>query len=215
MFMRPLPPVGKLGFAVALWYAGTPEEVTTHFALYLEAGPVAHIGAPDGVTPAVKLNAPADGHSQKGGRKPCAGVTCATIDPEWMVPIWELYNNFIANNPDAAKESMVMLENLPAQIQPSRPEGGDENGAYPLRAYDCHVMAFVHYNDPALDKAAAEYGLQIRKIAVTAGGNSKAYVNFSSGDDTAEHVYGKEALEKLRRIKIGRASCRERVSRLV
>lgn len=200
MFFRPLPPTGEPGFAVALWYAGTPDEAKAHFAPYFAAGPMAEMGAPDGVTQAVKLNAPADANSKKGGRKPCAGVTCKKIDPEVMVPTWELYTSFVKNNPDAAKQSMVMLENMPVQIQPGRPDG-EESGVYSLRAYDCHGMALVIYNDPAVDKAAEEYGLQFRKIVGGADGDDKAYVNFASGDETPEFVYGKEAYQRLRRIK--------------
>ena len=93
-----------------------------------------------------------------------------------------------------------MQENVPAQIQPDRLKGGDEKGVYPLRAYNCHVITFVHYNNPAVNNAAGEYGLQIRKIASGKFGKGKAYVNCSSGDDTAEHVYAKEAVKRLRRI---------------
>ena len=89
---------------------------------------------------------------------------------------------------------------LPVQIQPGRPTG-EESGVYPLRAYDCHGMAFVNYNDPAVDKAAEEYGLQFRKVVGGTDGDDKAYVNFASGDETPEFVYGKEAYERLRRIK--------------
>ena len=121
------------------------------------------MGAPDAATPAVKLNAPADANSKEGGRRPCAGVTCEKISPEVMVPVWELYISFVANNPGTARESMIMPEVMPLQIQPGRPDG-EKSGVYPLRAYDCHGMAFVNYNDPAVDKAPEEYRLQFRKI---------------------------------------------------
>lgn len=116
------------------------------------------MGPPEGVTPAVKLNAPPGGNSKKGGRKPCAGVICKKISPEVMVPVWGLYTNLVKNNPDAAKESMVMLENKLVQIEPGRPDGREESGVLPLPAYDCYGMAFVNYNDSAVDKAAEEYG---------------------------------------------------------
>lgn len=200
LFMKSLPPTEQPGFAVFLWYAGTPAEARAHFAPYFQAGPVAEIGAPGGITPASLLNAPGDEHGVKGGRKPCVALTCQQIDPEVMFSVWELYTRFVALNPDA-KKSVVLLENLPSQIQPGRPEGGEENGVYPYRAYNWHTMGFIWYNDPALDGAAKEYGKQLRKILGGPAGHTRAYVNFASGDETAEDVYGKEAVEKLKRIK--------------
>lgn len=201
VFITPLPPTGQPGFAVSLWYAGSPAEAKAHFEPFFQAGPVAEIGAPDGITPANMLNTGSDPHSVKGGRKPCTGLTCQKIDPQAIVPVWELYTSFIAQNPDAAKETMVMFQNLPAQIQPGRPESGEEQGVYPFRAYNCHAVAYVHYFDPALDNAVKEYEMQFRKIIGGTAANKKAYVNFASGDETAEDVYGTKGLERLKKIK--------------
>ncbi|KAK4954383.1 hypothetical protein LTR10_007814 [Elasticomyces elasticus] len=82
----------------------------------------------------------------------------------------------------------------------------DESTAFADRGGNMLVSPFIMYpfGDRAVDVQGEEYGKELRDILVNASGRPlNAYVNYASGSESQEELYGHEAwrLEKLRRLK--------------
>ncbi|KAI4117113.1 MAG: hypothetical protein LQ345_002587 [Seirophora villosa] len=116
--------------------------------------------------------------------------------------VYDIYFSLVTNHPDFT-HSIVQLEAYPVKK---------------LRSVDPESTAYAHREDNLLvsllslyppsssnDMVALEYGRQIRDAfhAGQPGRQLNAYVNYASGNETVEQVYGHDdwRLEKLRRLK--------------
>ncbi|KAL8989640.1 MAG: hypothetical protein Q9177_001516 [Variospora cf. flavescens] len=116
--------------------------------------------------------------------------------------VYDIYSDLVTNYPDFS-HSIVQLEAYPVEkIQSVNPE----TTAYAHREDNLLVSLLSIYTPSTTnDIIALKYGRQIRDAfhAGQPGRQLNAYVNYASGDETMEQMYGHEEwrLEKLRRLK--------------
>ncbi|KAI4143665.1 MAG: hypothetical protein LQ341_002854, partial [Variospora aurantia] len=116
--------------------------------------------------------------------------------------VYDIYSDLVTNYPDFS-HSIVQLEAYPVEkIQSVNPE----TTAYAHREDNLLVCLLSIYTPSTTnDIIALKYGRQIRDAfhAGQPGRQLNAYVNYASGDETVEEMYGYEEwrLKKLRRLK--------------
>lgn len=121
---------------------------------------------------------------------------------EYHIPSIRKVFDIFANMPTSFHNSVLFLENFAT----NRVEEIDANStAYPDRAGKILVSPLLTYApNSSLDAIADGISKDIRDALVEGSGERLvAYVNYASGDESVEAVYGYEAwrLEKLRRLK--------------
>ncbi|OAL03997.1 hypothetical protein IQ06DRAFT_345203 [Phaeosphaeriaceae sp. SRC1lsM3a] len=128
-----------------------------------------------------------------------------TYDLDALAAAVAQFTKFVQLNPDFAA-STLMIEQWPGRGVRERSEQG---GAVPWREHMVLIApALLYSRDPAstkLDDVAWAAGEKTRNVlvdgAVRTGDGHFAYVNYASGGEELDGIYGKANVERLRELK--------------
>jgi hypothetical protein len=175
-------------------HRGTPEEGRAAYSKFYDIGPIVDTTA---VTRYDDWNTGADAFCTPGARKPAYGVGFDKMIPSVWREVWDEYVRF--QKRPTAENSIVLVEAYPLgtarSIDPA-------SAAFPHRNVDINAAIIPWYDDESLDTEAVATAKKIRGI-IQGGSNllqSACYVNFGSGDESLETIYGK-SLPRLQELK--------------
>jgi hypothetical protein len=146
------------------------------------------------------LNDDADAFGVKGGNKPVWAASIPSLHGPSMSSIWELYIAFINEHKDGGMTG-VMFEGYSGKKMQQLGTDIETAGAFPHRHLRYHGLLLSNYTDPGTEQAAKAWGEKGREILrSSAGGKKNVYVNFATGDEEKENMYG-DRLGRVRELK--------------
>ncbi|PVH69254.1 FAD-binding domain-containing protein [Cadophora sp. DSE1049] len=180
---------------VNVWYGGSASLAETTFAPLLSLGPFLNTAAP---TPYPGVNSVNDFPSIKDGSKRMIfGTSHFSINPETIVNVFTDWETFTRETPDAS-HSIVLTEYYDAAKEA---EVDIDETAYPWRGRNVYMLAVGQFTDMAYEGKVQEWGARFKSLLVKEEERT-VYVNFATGDEDLEMVYGgKERLDRLRALK--------------
>ncbi|EPS42831.1 hypothetical protein H072_3103 [Dactylellina haptotyla CBS 200.50] len=197
LFACPPPTLAPVVMVVP-WYYGPEDEAEKVWKPLLDIGPTFK---QTGMAPANKLNEGNDAFGEKGGRKPGVGLGLEKIDPVAYKQIWNMYVNFIKENPDAGR-SIVLAECYPKAKMESISR---ESTAFANRDMNYMVICVPWYEDEKLDIRANSFSQSVREIWAQKCGHPdriRCYTAFAGINEPIGSLFGEqERIEKLRYIK--------------
>ncbi|KAF3078580.1 hypothetical protein TWF102_003324 [Orbilia oligospora] len=192
------PPTHAPAVMVVPWYYGPEEKGEKAWKSLLDIGPTTKQTF---MAPANRLNDGNDPFGEMGGRKPGVGLGLDTLDPKAYRHIWDLYVQFISENPDAAR-TVIVAERYPKAKASSVDR---DTAAFAHRDSQYEVICVPWYTDEKLDIRADAFAQTIRNIWIQKcckPGNTHSYVAFSGLNEPLESLFGeRERVDKLMQIK--------------
>ncbi|KAK9349620.1 hypothetical protein V1523DRAFT_422378 [Lipomyces doorenjongii] len=195
-----LPPFGFPAVVLELWYGGTPAAAQKAFAPLFKLHPIHQESSP---TPYNKINEALNRGQYKGGFKPTWSVALEKLDPKAARDLWNHFLHFRLRHP-SSKNSVVMFECYAFGKVRQVPEN---SASFPWRNLNFHVCASLFYTDPAIDIDVNAWGDKFRQILQEASGmrQNKVYVNYATGDESMEEIYGYDE-DRLKRLRAQKAA---------
>ncbi|KAK6542058.1 hypothetical protein TWF694_007830 [Orbilia ellipsospora] len=197
LFACPPPTLAPV-IVVVPWYYGPEAEAEKVWRGLLELKPTVKL---TGMIAANKLNEEHDAFGEKGGRKPGVGIGLQKLDPVAYRQIWNLYVNFIKENPDAGR-SIVLTECFSKEKTRSV---AAESTAFANRDINYEVICVPWYTDSKLDIRANSFSQSVREVWVQKCSHPdrvRCYPAFAGLKEPIESLFGEEErIKKLKAIK--------------
>ncbi|EWC44342.1 hypothetical protein DRE_01168 [Drechslerella stenobrocha 248] len=193
------PPAFTPAVLIMPWYYGSEEEGRKAWKGILDLEPdIVDMT----MAPAERLNDGNDPFGEVGGRKPGVGMGLEKIDPDAYCEIWRLFEDFVTENPQAAR-SIVLLECYSKAKSLSVPR---ETTAFANRDIKYETIVCPWYEDPTFDIKANAFSSSIREIwsqkCSHPDGRKRVYTAFSGNNEPTESLFGeRERVDKLKAVK--------------
>ncbi|KAK6523326.1 hypothetical protein TWF281_001305 [Arthrobotrys megalospora] len=193
-----VPPTLAPAIMVSPWYCGPEHEAEKAWKSVLDLGPTIKETF---MAPANRLNDGNDPFGEKGGRKPGVGLGIDTLDPHAYRHIWDLYVQFLSENPDAGR-SVLVAERYPKAKALSVDH---ESTVYATRSSKYEVICVPWYTDEKLDIRAETFAQTIRNIWIQKcceHGKTRSYAAFAGMHEPLESLFVEpERIDRLMAIK--------------
>ncbi|KAK6339976.1 hypothetical protein TWF718_009363 [Orbilia javanica] len=196
-----VPPTHSPAIMVVPWYYGPEEEAERAWKPLLDVGPTIRETF---MAPANRLNDGNDPFGEKGGRKPGLGLGLDTLDPKAYRHIWDLYIQFLSENPDAARTVILAERYSRAKLLSI----DRDSTVFAHRGSKYEAICVPWYTDHKLDIRANAFSQTVRNIWIqkcckpTETFETKSYIAFSGLNEPLQTLFGdQERIDKLMGIK--------------
>lgn len=141
-------------------------------------------------TPYNLINAGADDFGKKGGLKHVWSASLSHLSPPLLTEIWQRYFEFVTEHKDAAG-SVVMIECYSNKKVLQSP-ASETSFPFAQRSLPYHALMIPMWTEPGTTDAADIWGRTSRELLRMDSGmkENNVYVNFASGDEKKEMMYG-------------------------